>query len=782
MFIKLIRSCGLKKKLDNDIIKTELRSLSRELSQRDRTIAAMENNFNIKMAMFRNLAAENQKRRHFLTHMMKSSQDFLILLDTSYNVVYCSDLFLQKIGNKYINEVEGKNIYEVYNLFADTEHYKKLKEYLEETININKTRRHDITMDIDKSGNYRNYRITNTPMLDENSTLNGIIISWNDNTDIITAKNEAEEANKSKSSFLATMSHEIRTPMNAIIGITQIGLQKEGLPDEYKDALEKIYSSGINLLGIINDLLDFSKIETGKLDLVTVVYDLPSLINDTTQVNIVRIGSKEIDFLIDVDKDLPSKLYGDELRIKQILNNLLSNAIKYTTAGHVKLSISHTEEGRFIYLHFTIEDTGQGMSQEDLDNLFSEYQRFNIVTNRTTEGTGLGLSITKKLVQMMDGKIEVQSEYKKGSAFKITIKQKSVQCEPIGEEVAKRLKNFTFLRDRHKVTLQIKHQPMPYGKVLVVDDVETNLYVAHGLLEPYKLKIDMAKSGFEALYLVKAGKKYDIIFMDHMMPQMDGIETTQKIRALNYDGTIVALTANAMAGNDEMFKQNGFDGFIPKPINIQQLDQILIKYIANKYPNEAKNYTADLPEEEEEELEIIPKVNSELLEIFKRDAEKAVITLKETMANCNIELFTITAHAMKSALANVGENRKSQDAYELEKAGTNNDTDYINANADSFIQALEQIINRLSPEKPVVDTAVNQNIQEDTEYLTKQLEIIKEACNNYDDTVVYTVLDQLKQKSWKDETLSDLESIRNMLYLHSDFEKATELINTKYGV
>ena len=676
--------------MENDIVKAELRSLNRELSQRDRTISTMESNFNIKMNMFRTLAAENEKRRHFLTHMMKSSADFLILLDSDHDVVYCSDLFLQKIGNKFFNEVEGKNIYKVYDMFAEADLFKILNDNLKKTIKNKKTYRHDITADIDKSGNYRAYRITNTPMLDQESNINGVIISWSDNTDIITAKNEAEEANKSKSSFLATMSHEIRTPMNAIIGITQIGLQKEGIPNEYREALERIYSSGISLLGIINDLLDFSKIETGKLDLVTVVYDLPSLINDTTQVNIVRIASKEINFSVDVDKNLPSKLYGDELRIKQILNNILSNAIKYTTAGHVKLSIKHSEEGRFVFLHFLIEDTGQGISPENLENLFSEYQRFNIVTNRATEGTGLGLSITKKLVQMMDGKIEVQSKQGKGSTFNVTIKQKAVQCEPIGEEISNKLKNFIYLRDSHKVNLQITHEPMPYGKVLIVDDVETNLYVAHGLLEPYKLKIEMAKNGFEALYLVRAGRQYDIIFMDHMMPQMDGIETTQKIRQVNYSGTIIALTANAMAGNEEMFKQNGFDGFIPKPIDIKQLDQVLIQFIRNKHIHEAEEYKTEV---QEEELEVIPKVDPEILEIFRRDAERVIVTLREAKENGDIKLFTITAHAIKSALANVGENKKSQDAFALEEAGLTNNTDYINANTERFVQALEQLIN-----------------------------------------------------------------------------------------
>ncbi|MDR3013765.1 MAG: hypothetical protein LBU70_11280, partial [Chitinispirillales bacterium] len=246
------------------------------------------------------------------------------------------------------------------------------------------------------------------------------------------AKMIADAKDRSKSTFLATMSHEIRTPMNAIIGIVQIQLQHGNLPKEYEEGLSRIYSSASSLLGIINDILDLSKIETGKLELNLAEYDVASLINDVVQMNIVRIGSKEIDFTVDADSGLPLKLYGDELRIKQILSNLLSNAIKYTDKGFVKLSISSLAQGEDVWLRFSIEDTGQGLKPSDRAKLFSEYQRFNVAANRTTEGTGLGLSIAKSLVDMMNGKIEVESEYGKGSVFTIEIVQKSVPCGNIG--------------------------------------------------------------------------------------------------------------------------------------------------------------------------------------------------------------------------------------------------------------------------------------------------------------------------------------------------------------
>ena len=401
------------------------------------------------------------------------------------------------------------------------------------------------------------------------------------------ARNEADQANKSKSNFLATMSHEIRTPMNAIIGITQIQLQKDDLPEEYHEVMSKIYVSGKSLLGIINDILDMSRIETGKLDLNPVEYDVPSLINDTVQLNIVRIGEKRIEFLLDADERLPARLYGDELRIKQILNNLLSNAIKYTKEGFVKLSIKHSGAGEDVILHVCVEDTGQGISQNDKVNLFSEYLRFNAEANRTTEGTGLGLTITKKLVEMMNGAISVESEIGKGSAFTVTVRQKAVKCEEIGKETSDRLNNFMYMDGSRAADLRIERESMPYGRVLVVDDVEINLYVAEGVLQAYDLNIDLAESGYAALEKVQNGRKYDVIFMDHMMPKMDGIVTTQKLREFGYTGTIIALTANALVGNEEMFAQNGFDGFIAKPIDIRHMDEILNKFIRDKHLDEA---------------------------------------------------------------------------------------------------------------------------------------------------------------------------------------------------
>ncbi|MDR0303816.1 MAG: response regulator [Chitinispirillales bacterium] len=586
-----------------------------------------------------------------------------------------------------------------------------------------------------------------------------------------------QAASKAKSNFLATMSHEIRTPMNAIIGIAQIELQNDNLTDEVATAFGKIYDSGNSLLGIINDILDMSKIETGKLELNPVDYDTPSLINDTVQLNIVRIGSKQIEFTLDVDENLPSRLFGDDLRIKQVLNNLLSNAIKYTASGSVKLSVSHIASGGDVTLRFAVADTGQGMKPEDLKRLFSEYTRFNASANRTTEGTGIGLNITQNLVNMMDGTIKVDSVYGKGSTFEVTLKQKAVDCPVIGKELVEQLRSFKFSGKKQYANLQISRELMPYGKVLVVDDVDSNLYVAKGLMSPYKLSVETALSGFETIDKVKAGSSYDVIFMDHMMPEMDGIETTQKLRESGYKGVIVALTANAIVGNEDMFLSNGFDDFVSKPIDVRHLNTVLNKFVRDRHPEEAKKYKSANAQPSAPAADISQSMDPKLLEIVCRDAEKAIATLRKTMESGDIKLFTTTAHAMKSALANIGEKEMSASAFALENAGRNGDREFIAANSNKFIDSLLSLIERLSPTRDETDDEADTDTTEDIEYLIEQLSTVKTACENYDDTAAYATLDLLKEKLWKKETCVALEEIRDALFLHSDFDDAVERID-----
>ena len=406
--------------------------------------------------------------------------------------------------------------------------------------------------------------------------------------DLETALKAAENANHAKSVFLAKMSHELRTPLNAILGISEVQLQQKGLPQEIKEAFNRIFNSGELFLGIINDILDMSKIEAGKLELAPAQYDVANMIYDTAFYNMVKNESKPIEFILNVDENVPSALFGDEIRIRQILNNLLSNAYKYTSRGSIEFSVSVKDVSKdTVTLVFRVRDTGQGMTPEQLEKLFDEYTRFNPESNRTTMGIGLGMSITRNLIHMMDGKIMVESEPGSGSLFTVRLPQGNTGTPALGNEAVEKLRQFRSNYQAKSKNVHIEREQMPSGRVLLVDDMDINLYVAEDMLSPYGLQIDKATSGPEAIEKVKSshesGNMFDIVFMDHMMPAMDGIETTREIRKLGPDFEklpVIALTANAVSGAKEMFLASGFNGFISKPISMQEMDLILKEWLS----------------------------------------------------------------------------------------------------------------------------------------------------------------------------------------------------------
>ena len=405
------------------------------------------------------------------------------------------------------------------------------------------------------------------------------------------AKNEASLAAQAKGTFLANMSHEIRTPLNAIIGLTEAELRRD-LPPASLENLRKVHTSGNLLMVIINDVLDMSKIESGKFDLVSADYDLANMIYDTAILNMVHKKSKPINFILTIDETIPRKLTGDDIRIKQILGNLLSNAFKYTQEGSVELRAAWQPVEKSIFnenpsasdlikLTFEVQDTGMGINDEDLKKLFSEYAQVNQQSTRGIEGTGLGLAICTALVKLMGGELTAKSEYGKGSTFTVSVIQEASDRSPIGKKAADEIKNFTFTPEDFEAA--IDYISFNNRRVLVVDDVEINLDVAAASLEPYELNIDCITNGREAIRRIKDGEpRYDLIFMDHMMPEMDGVETTRAIRALETEYAarvpIIALTANVFAEKDNIFMQNGFQGFLSKPIDLHKLDIVLKKW------------------------------------------------------------------------------------------------------------------------------------------------------------------------------------------------------------
>ena len=420
----------------------------------------------------------------------------------------------------------------------------------------------------------------------------------------------AQSASEAKSHFLANMSHEMRTPLNAIIGFSELMLQGRSDAAEREGDLKRIHHAGINLLSLVNDILDISKIESGKFQLVPGEYDVASVINDTVTVNLPRAGEKPVRFVLNVDPALPSKLVGDDLRIRQILNNLLSNAFKFTMEGEVELRATGWMERADFWLSFKVTDTGIGIRQEDQAKLFSDYNQMDLRKNRAIEGTGLGLSITKSLVELMDGTIQVDSRIGRGTAFTVTIRQTVAGSAPLGERVAKSLENRWPARVRHAPRDGFKASPMPYAAVLVVDDVPANLDVVRGLLKPYQLTVDYATSGREALALVRSGKiRYSAIFMDQMMPDQDGVETLQAIRSLpgQYPRTvpIIALTANAIVGNEERLLAEGFSAFMAKPIDLRLLDEVLNQFVADA--SKEADYQAELESKAQEAERAVKK-------------------------------------------------------------------------------------------------------------------------------------------------------------------------------
>jgi CheY-like chemotaxis protein len=482
----------------------------------------------------------------------------------------------------------------------------------------------------------------------------------------------------------------------------------------------------------------------------------------------MRIGDKLIEFELEIDGEIPAKLIGDELRIKQVLNNLLSNAFKYTEQGKVTLSVSGTRLSETeAELVFCVRDTGCGMSEEQLAKLFDEYSRFCQESGRAIEGTGLGMAITQRLIRLMDSKIEVESAPGKGSVFTVRVPQKTVNGEVLSAETMESLRRFRFNQMLQKRKSSFAREPMPYGSVLVVDDVETNLYVAMGLMKLYRLKIDTARSGLEAIGKIKGGTKYDIVFMDHMMPGMDGMETTKRLRDMGYTEPIAALTANVVAGQAEVFLQNGFDDFIGKPIDIRQLDTILNKYIRDKQPPEV--LAAARSQKNAAGAGGSPPQKEMLLDFFIEDARNTIAELDE-LKNCydgeeNLQRFFITVHGIKSSLQYIGKTELSDSANELECAAREQNIALIKESAPGFTDKLRGLLESIERERVSDEDGTDVDIGG----LRGKLQDLAEMCGNYDRKGALDCIVGIAGCS--PETRGILERIRGHI-MHSEFEDA----------
>ncbi len=516
------------------------------------------------------------------------------------------------------------------------------------------------------------------------------------------AKRHAERANQAKTDFLSSMSHEIRTPLNAIVGFSDCILEEESLEKAKEDAKDIIMASQ-NLLEIVNGILDISKIEANKMEIIETDYEPKKIFEDLTRLVSTRIGDKPIELKTDIAIDLPYKLHGDSGKLKQIITNILTNAVKYTEKGFINFVVACVIEDNKVKLVMSVEDTGRGIKPEKMNSLFTKFERLDEDKNTTLEGTGLGLAITKKLVEMLGGKIVVQSVYGEGSKFTVYLQQDIVELHCTEKESINPIKlNSSEIYD------------FSNKRILVVDDNKINIKVASKLLEPYKVKVDTLESGFECIEKITQGEKYDLILMDDMMPKMTGVETFHKLKENNnFHTPTIALTANAIVGMREKYIAEGFSDYLAKPIEKDCLQQVLNKFLLTE------NTKTISKNNQKEDLEILEDDSSTDIKFLKEhgiDLEKGlelledIETYKDTMdtfitgatlrlkqlasykENSDMENYAILVHALKSDSKYLGFTKLAELSYEHELKSKEKDASYIKEHFNELLQEGERII------------------------------------------------------------------------------------------
>lgn len=554
-----------------------------------------------------------------------------------------------------------------------------------------------------------------------------------------------EIASQAKSSFLAQMSHEIRTPINTVLGMNEMILRKARDP-EIQEYAENIDQAGNTLLSLINSILDFSKIENGKMEIHPVRYDTSSLIYSVLNSVTQRAESKGLTFLHQIDKRIPCALVGDDVRIAQIISNLLSNAVKYTKEGSVTFSVRY--EGmrkNKVILAFSVADTGIGIKEEDIARLNISFERLDEVRNRNIEGTGLGISIVTSLLGMMGSKLDVKSTYGEGSVFSFTLEQEVADMAPIGD-FDRRIEEAQAPRKQAELVYA------PAARILVVDDNEMNIRVMKNLLSLCGIAPDAVSSGEEALGLVRKNR-YDIILLDHMMPGMDGVQilhAMKKEKLVDESVTVIALTANAIAGAREAYLMEGFSEYLSKPVKINGLVEVLKRYLPEQaYSSQKADMPTPFSTQMEDPLPVIPGVDwkkafenmpdqkklLEIVKVFCETAKKDVAELEKYYIGAmqvdekELSLYRIKVHAMKNASAQIGLRELFADAKALEVAAKNQEISYIGANHGSFVKAYEDMAMEIRRALPGMEPESTECKKEALESIINQMQ---NAMENYD--------------------------------------------------
>ena len=527
---------------------------------------------------------------------------------------------------------------------------------------------------------------------------------------------EANNALEAKANFLANMSHEIRTPMNAIYGMAEL-LDQKDFAEEEKGYIDTIRKSSENLLAIINEILDFSKIDSGKMEITKEEYHFNSLIHDVLSIIEFRMKNRSVKLIYDIAPDIPRVLIGDELRIRQILINLLNNAVNFTHRGHIALRIFWEPDldGNG-YMHVSVEDTGIGISQADMNKLFTAFGQIDTKKNRNVEGTGLGLVITKRLLNLMGGDITVRSKVNEGSTFSFVLHQ--IVKDPRPSNYNSNHEKVTVENAGYKITFKA-----PTARVMIVDDNKVNSTVASELMKRFGFEAVMVESGMEAYNRIEEHLvEYDLVFMDHMMPVMDGVEATRKIRALPTQYAkklpIVALTANAIKGVERQFKEAGMNDYLAKPIHMNQLGEILKRWIPLEKQVHIVNGqeiqptlsvpadTGSLPMPDSTEIiDLLKGIDVEdglrncggsksvYLKVLTTFASSNLLaSLQEYFIKGDLENYTVMAHSIKGACRNIGANDVADQAYELECAGRDEDVEFINKYHKTFCENYSEVL------------------------------------------------------------------------------------------
>ena len=591
------------------------------------------------------------------------------------------------------------------------------------------------------------------------------------------ARDEAERANSAKSRFLANISHEIRTPINTIMGMDEMIMRENAtdVPKEYflsviNYALD-IRTATESLLGLINDLLDISKIESGKMHLVEQEYDTQDLLRSVVTMIRVRSEEKNLEFTTDIDETLPTRLYGDMSKIKQILLNFLTNAVKYTNMGGFVLKVRVEEKTNdSCRLRFSVKDSGIGIKPEDMDRLFTAYERLDEEKNIGVQGTGLGLDISRRFAELMKGTIRCKSEYGEGSEFILTLEQKIIDRQAIGE--------FVIRDDQVPKGPYVPQFVAPDAEILVVDDNPMNLTVIKNLLKATKMFVTTAESGAECIEKVKYGT-YDVVLLDHMMPGMDGVETLAHIREIKPDLPVYALTANASAG-EEFYKEKGFNGYLSKPIDSVALEKAILKYLPKNIvmttsDNDALQDLTEIPEDMrwvydvsqinvEDGIRNSGGITSYLfsLQLFYETIDNNADVIERAYNENDIQLYTVKVHALKTSARIIGAGELSHLAEQLEDAGHKKNTDFIDHHTDRLLsdyRAFKQIFAALGkkaePEKDAETIA--------PEEMRQAYEMIREAVGEMDYDTIETALQQLDDYRLEEEDASRIEQLKTML-------------------